>query len=186
MEKMFLTKSWEVRMQTTIFAILACNVFYGWTRVLGQGGELRRVCHDLGLALIQKGRKELADLRAPATTARGRPSCLERSMNPSQSTPTRPSRATAESLPSLSLRDSPLKHMLGLYSMNGRANGYQKRCIICGTHTSTFCVRCGQDCPIHPESTRKGGKFTCLARHRDEPSYRMPADSRKRIRNPED
>ena len=76
-------------------------------------------------------------------------------------------------------RASPMRHVFQLYSHAGKDKGYQRKCIVCGVHASYFCVACGLKCSVHPESTRGGGRFDCLKRHREEPSFDFAAAARE-------
>jgi len=54
----------------------------------------------------------------------------------------------------------------------GKRPMYQSNCVICGGDTSWFCALCGEGCALHPEKTRFGKEYDCLAKHRECPSYR--------------
>lgn len=170
LEKRFLTKSWHVRLQTSVLGIFFVNVFYGWTRVLEQPGDLKPTLLRLGMDLLNRGK---AELRASweATGGRGRPPSYARDAGAAGAAGTlQPSQASAPLLPP---RSSPLRHVpVSFSSEGGRKARYQKDCVICGQDTSYYCVCCGQSCAIHPSVTRNGVERSCLQQHRDEPTYR--------------
>jgi len=177
LEKMFLTKSWSTRFQTTIFGIQAVNIFNGWTRVLGQKGSLKPTLNQLGMSLIRLGRQRMRAVRRDDDVPRrGRPSLVDH-------TPPRLSRETcptAGETGNLPPRASPMRHILQLYSAAGKKNQFQKRCVVCGKHTSYFCAACGQRVAVHPEKTRGGASFDCLKHHREHPSFDYAFEARAR------
>mmetsp|Transcript_4902 Transcript_4902/g.14438 ORF Transcript_4902/g.14438 Transcript_4902/m.14438 type:complete len:189 (-) Transcript_4902:188-754(-) len=174
MERIFLTKSWEVRIQITILGIMFCNLYCGWTRVLGQEGMLKEVVHDLGMALIRRGRAELNTLGCGITPLsggrRGRPTNLQCSNSVIASSAGMLSpRSPSPSFPS----GQDNMHMLSSFRVGvGKRSMYERDCVICGGDTSWFCALCGEGCALHPEKTRFGKEYDCLAKHRECPSYR--------------
>mmetsp|Transcript_4901 Transcript_4901/g.14430 ORF Transcript_4901/g.14430 Transcript_4901/m.14430 type:complete len:189 (-) Transcript_4901:188-754(-) len=174
MERIFLTKSWEVRIQITILGIMFCNLYCGWTRVLGQEGMLKEVVHDLGMALIRRGRAELNTLGCgitpPSGGGRGRPTNVQRSNSVTASSAGMlPPRAPFPSFPS---GQDDLHKLSSFRVAAGKLPMYQSNCVICGGDTSWFCALCGEGCALHPEKTRFGKEYDCLAKHRECPSYR--------------
>ena len=184
MEKRFVTKSWEVRFQTTVLSIVAVNVFNGWTRVLGREGELKPSISLLGMQLIQRGRRQLRELRTEAVAGvvvRGRrPQIMSSPDTAVASLGTNSGANMSDASPRLRIQ-SPMRHICVSYYYNDQQRaGYQRKCVICGKHTSHHCSWCGPDCPVHPEMVRTGGKYTCLASHRADPTSRLRGGKRAR------
>jgi len=137
LEKMFLTKSWSTRFQTTIFGIQAVNIFNGWTRVLGPKGSLKPTLNQLGMSLIRLGRQRMRAVRRDDDVPRrGRPSLVDH-------TPPRLSRETcptAGETGNLPPRASPMRHILQLYSAAGKKTN-SRRGVWCAASTRRTSVR---------------------------------------------
>jgi hypothetical protein len=186
MEKRFRTTDWAIRFQMHVLWTVIINAVNGWTRVLGHKGELRALLLELSMALVVRGRTDLASARDDLNDCtRGRRQAWSL---PAQTTPA-PSRAGSSSQGSAlasrsgGLRPSPIaardrvsdrkpRHEAVLYSTRGHKPGYQRSCTICGNDTSFFCSACGPDCPIHPPQLRKHKACECLNAHLNDPSFR--------------
>jgi len=111
-------------------------------RVLGQEDMLKEVVHDLGMALIRRGRAELNTLGCGITPLsggrRGRPTNLQCSNSVIASSAGMLSpRSPSPSFPS----GQDNMHMLSSFRVGvGKRSMYERDCVICGGDTSWFCA----------------------------------------------
>ena len=170
MEKRFGTHDCFTRYQMHVLGVVMANTIEAWCNILNQKRTSpRELAEALGMELIQYVKVQHAMPRGPSSSLAG------------LSTGTL---TGSHGGSNLSTRDSPAKHITVTYFSVGKAAGFQRKCVICGKDTSSFCSRCGTECPVHPHLVRgRKEPCLCLTKHASEPDFRL-LDERKRSAAP--